>query len=120
MVTRSPRHFNRRPSDDAVKPFPSEEDTPPVTKMYFVSRRPPTSGVGAPPAWSPEGLGEVGVSGTPRHYRKPARRPVDHCVRPGSARGGAPWSRALEQVPSVPPGRVAVGAPRQHATQLDD
>src|ERR671912_636573 len=35
MVTRSPRAFIRRPSDAAVRPLPSDEATPPVTKMCF-------------------------------------------------------------------------------------
>src|SRR5579871_1287512 len=35
MVTRRPRLFSSRPSDDAVSPLPSELDTPPVTKMCF-------------------------------------------------------------------------------------
>lgn len=36
MVTRTPRHLSNRPSDEAVRPLPSDEDTPPVTKMYLV------------------------------------------------------------------------------------
>src|SRR5665213_1998373 len=120
MVTRRPRHFNSRPSDEAVSPFPSEEDTPPVTKMYLVSRGDPPSGVGPPPAWSPDGLGEVGVSGTLRHYRNHSRRPVDHCGGRGSVGRGATRSLALEQFPGVSPSGVTVRAPRQHATQLDD
>src|SRR5919109_2667029 len=36
--TRSPRAFNRRPSEAAVIPLPSDETTPPVTKTYFVGR----------------------------------------------------------------------------------
>src|SRR2546430_7058564 len=36
--TRRPRAFKSRPSDAATMPFPSAETTPPVTKMYFVSR----------------------------------------------------------------------------------
>src|SRR5665213_3770117 len=95
MVTRRPRHFNSRPSDEAVSPFPSEEDTPPVTKMYLVSRGDPASGVGAPPAWSPEGLGEVGVSGTLRHYRNHSRRRVDHWGGRGSVGRVTSCSRAL-------------------------
>src|SRR5690606_21568317 len=34
-VTRSPRSFSNRPSELAVRPFPSELATPPVTKMCF-------------------------------------------------------------------------------------
>ena len=33
MVTRKPRSFNSRPREEAVKPFPKELATPPVTKM---------------------------------------------------------------------------------------
>ncbi len=36
IVTRSPRSTSRRPSDAAAIPFPSDETTPPVTKMNFV------------------------------------------------------------------------------------
>src|SRR5262245_18046961 len=35
MVTRRPRDFRRRPSEEAVRPFPRLEATPPVTKMCF-------------------------------------------------------------------------------------
>src|SRR5262245_52564402 len=37
IVTRSPRVFSKRPNDDAVMPFPSEEATPPVTNTCFVT-----------------------------------------------------------------------------------
>ena len=36
MKTFSPLFFNKRPKEDAVIPFPSDETTPPVTKIYFV------------------------------------------------------------------------------------
>jgi hypothetical protein len=36
MVTRNPRHLSNRPNDEAVRPLPSEEDTPPVKKMNLV------------------------------------------------------------------------------------
>src|SRR5687767_3495595 len=35
IVTRSPRSTRRRPRDAAAIPLPSEETTPPVTKMYL-------------------------------------------------------------------------------------
>src|SRR4051812_33430893 len=38
MTTRSPRAVNRLPRLEAVRPLPSEEATPPVTKMCRVSR----------------------------------------------------------------------------------
>src|SRR5256885_8892343 len=37
IVTRTPRFLSRRPSEDAVSPLPSEEATPPVTKMCLVT-----------------------------------------------------------------------------------
>src|SRR5439155_18155871 len=56
MVTRRPRLFSNRPSEDAVSPLPSELDTPPVTKMclatgdHHTSRSRARSGsAGAPP-----------------------------------------------------------------------
>ncbi len=36
MVTLKPRDFNNKPSDADTIPFPKEEVTPPVTKMYLV------------------------------------------------------------------------------------
>src|SRR5947208_12629617 len=36
-VTRSPRDLRSRPSEDAVRPLPRELETPPVTKMCFVT-----------------------------------------------------------------------------------
>ena len=39
-VTRRPRSLSSRPSDDAVRPFPRELATPPVTKMCLVTRAP--------------------------------------------------------------------------------
>ena len=41
-VTLKPRFFNNRPKDAAVIPFPKEETTPPVTKIYLVAMMPPT------------------------------------------------------------------------------
>src|SRR5918999_1606049 len=37
IVTVSPRSTSSRPSDAAAMPFPREETTPPVTKMYLVA-----------------------------------------------------------------------------------
>jgi hypothetical protein len=36
-VTRRPRILSNRPREDAVRPFPRELATPPVTKMCFVN-----------------------------------------------------------------------------------
>src|SRR6478735_8373323 len=42
IVTRSPRATSRLPREEAVNPLPSEEATPPVTKMCLVSLPFPT------------------------------------------------------------------------------
>src|SRR5277367_1295759 len=34
-LTRSPRDSRRQPMEAAARPLPSEDTTPPVTKMYF-------------------------------------------------------------------------------------
>src|SRR5690606_6922633 len=39
IVTRRPRSTSSRPIDAAAIPFPSDETTPPVTKMYLVGCR---------------------------------------------------------------------------------
>src|SRR4051794_6223772 len=39
-VTRRPRAFSSRPSDDAASPLPSPLATPPVTNTCFVTRAP--------------------------------------------------------------------------------
>jgi hypothetical protein len=36
MVTRNPRATNKRPNDAQMIPFPKDDVTPPVTKMYLV------------------------------------------------------------------------------------
>jgi hypothetical protein len=36
MVTEYPRASSNRAKDAEIIPFPNEEATPPVTKMYFV------------------------------------------------------------------------------------
>lgn len=37
MVTLKPRAFSRHASDEEMIPLPSDDTTPPVTKMYLVS-----------------------------------------------------------------------------------
>src|ERR1044072_3587666 len=39
MRTTSPRISNSAPNDAAVSPLPSEETTPPVTKIYFTGKQ---------------------------------------------------------------------------------
>ena len=36
MVTLNPLDWSNLPNDEAIMPFPREEVTPPVIKMYFV------------------------------------------------------------------------------------
>lgn len=36
MVTRSPLATSSLPSDEQIIPFPRDDVTPPVTKIYFV------------------------------------------------------------------------------------
>src|ERR1700722_3361250 len=52
IVTRNPRHLRSRPSEEAVRPFPSELETPPVTKMNLLTpplgRRASPRLIGAP------------------------------------------------------------------------
>src|SRR5688500_5565664 len=52
MVTLRPRDLRSRPRLEAVRPLPSEEATPPVTKMCFV-----VSATGFKSTSSREGLG---------------------------------------------------------------
>src|SRR3954469_11340809 len=40
MVTLSPRSTSNRPREAAAMPFPREDTTPPVTKMYLVALGP--------------------------------------------------------------------------------
>src|SRR6476469_3295679 len=71
MVTRSPRLLSSRPSEEAVRPFPSELATPPVTKMCFATgthrtaRPPATRWTHSPPpyphavtVWDPHKLAD--------------------------------------------------------------
>jgi hypothetical protein len=67
MVTRRPRHLSRRPREDAVKPFPRDDDTPPVKKMNLVDRDPDggwVAGAGPAVGCPPEGCGGPSMSGT--------------------------------------------------------
>src|SRR5437660_6460535 len=43
IVTERPRHLSSRPRDEAVRPFPRLDATPPVTKMCLAKALPPDS-----------------------------------------------------------------------------
>ena len=69
------RHLSRRPSDEAVRPLPRDDDTPPVKKMYLVavsdraagavpSRAPACARGGPAVVCSPKGCGGPSMSGT--------------------------------------------------------
>ena len=107
IVTFRPRHLSSRPSEEAVRPLPSDEDTPPVKKMYLVCR-PLTSRtvtIGHPPRLPERATPTCGPrTGT------------------GSARTSPPTPLAgavAEQLAGVATGRLAVGAARQHPADLD-
>ena len=95
IVTRKPRAFSSRPSDDAVRPFPRELATPPVTKMCFVTTR--------------SSLGRRLLDGT-SPYRAGTAGP--RCLRARGVERG-------QQLGGVAAGGGAVGRARQHAGQLD-
>src|ERR1700683_2386000 len=90
IVTRRPRHLRSRPSEEAVRPFPSELETPPVTKMNLLT---PPSARGA----------SRRVIGAPDHdnRREPnARWTPDH-VTPPAARGRGRGQRHCRDAPTA-------------------
>src|SRR6185312_14703776 len=110
MVTLRPRSTSSRPNEAAAMPFPKEDTTPPVTKMYLVALGP----VVIRPVLErcASGLRPVG---DPRLYRLRAA-PAPAAARPQSSsrcarRAAAPVARpapprragALPSAP-VPPG----------------
>src|SRR4029079_11806400 len=103
IVTRRPRHLRSLPSDDAVRPLPSELATPPVTKMCLQLRRGPAS---------------FATGSHPTSRRRPSRgpRPTGHrWLLPFTKTGGGG-----EELVGVLSRRGALGLPRQHTRQLDD
>ncbi len=102
IVTFRPRHLRRRPSEEAVSPLPSDEDTPPVKKMYLV-RLSLTSG--------------PSTSGTRRGYRNAVAAACGpQAVGAGRARSGP---GVPEELAGVTVRGLAVGAARQHPADLD-
>ena len=83
MVTRSPRDFSRLPRLEAVRPLPSEEATPPVTKTCLVGRRRCFTGFHA----YPRGTAPSGTRRTERAARRAEAEPDQrqHGRRPGRA-----------------------------------
>src|SRR3954468_12139587 len=102
IVTRRPRHLRRRPSEDAVRPFPKEEATPPVTKMCFVTGLHHTAS-----PLEPGGIPHVACECWMRTWRK----------APRSLRSSSPHGR--EELLRVLPGALAVGRAGQHPRELD-
>src|SRR5271165_3973231 len=94
IVTRRPRHLRSRPSEEAVRPFPSELETPPVTKMNLLT---PPSGRRAVP-------GMIGALG--------------HDNRRGVTAWWTSPRRDVEQLARVRTRRVAPGVAREHAREL--
>src|SRR6478752_8035176 len=96
MVTLRPRSTSSRPNDAAAMPFPREDTTPPVTKMYLVALGP----VVIRPVLERRASGLRPVGDRPRCPPReapnlPAGRPrwLIHGIVPGAAPG----------VPLVPP-----------------
>ncbi len=71
MVTRRPRARSRCPRLEAVRPLPSEEATPPVTKMCFVCTT-----TGFKPTSSKAARCTTGASDAPWSCRRPTSRRV--------------------------------------------
>src|SRR5579859_3907037 len=65
---RRPRASSRQPIDAAARPFPSEDTTPPVTKMYFADIAATSSVVNLGCAWC---------------ARPSISQPIFHRLRPG-------------------------------------
>src|SRR5215210_8877470 len=98
IVTLSPRSTRRRPKEAAAMPFPSEDTTPPVTKMYFVelglvvirpaldmraSELPPAED----PRWCQSQAAPSPPAGPPRRsirYAAPATAPIARPAPPDS------------------------------------
>src|SRR5690606_13779259 len=106
--THSPRAVSRLPRLDAVSPLPSEEATPPVTKMYLVvatglhhsTRRVPAASAarrGASPL-SPAGWRMRSDATAARGTATAAAVPATVSAEPVTT----PPSRAATAVPSIP------------------
>src|SRR5215207_2283978 len=80
-----PRDTSRRPNDDAAIPLPSEDTTPPVTKMNFVGRASGTAddpfGVPGPASGARDELVGRWRQGRVRGRRASEVRRVDSLVR---------------------------------------
>src|SRR5438552_5228418 len=76
MHTEIPRAFSSRPIDATVIPLPTDETTPPETKMYFVARAAPVWSTGLQRStFVPAGAGTILVYGR-RALRRPRRSGV--------------------------------------------
>src|SRR5687768_9896044 len=97
--TLSPRETRRRPIDEAAMPFPSEETTPPVTKMNRVW------------PWGMLALSSVGVAGREPTYRRSRTAPEAVPASCGkSSPGPAPGGRsAAEEAAEAAAHRAAAG-----------
>src|SRR5215204_4091615 len=85
IVTLSPRSTSSRPREAAAIPFPREDTTPPVTKMYLVA----LGAVVMRPALGKCASGLLPVGGRPA-YLCPARPAAPEERHRSSCRGAAP------------------------------
>src|SRR5580704_12118995 len=95
IVTCSPRHLRRRPSEEAVRPFPSELETPPVTKMNLLT-----------PPWA-RGASDQ-VIGAPDHDNR-TRHNSWRIVSHGTRREARERARGRRRCPGAP--RASATAP---------
>src|SRR5277367_6823337 len=87
-LTRSPRDSRRQPMEAAARPLPSEDTTPPVTKMYFAD-------IFASPEFV--GFGWTCRAGTSKYRRNPGTREVGTQAS-GGGRAGQKQSGAAPRI----------------------
>src|SRR5205807_9715021 len=104
MVTRRRRRTGRRPSEAAAIPLPSDETTPPVTKIYFVEL------TGSPPSGA-------GSTAPPRIADCPPCPPRERPGRQATLRRSAGRAARAAAAPAAPiaPRAPAVAAPTARA-----
>src|SRR5512135_999197 len=122
MLTFRPRASRRVPKKAAVNPLPTEETTPPVTKIYFCTQRlevRPFFGFAFDPTikTSRSGLSAQSCS-HPRGCQHPmthARLARRECARPSKARATA---RALPLLQAPPDRTHKTGAEMTYGTHI--
>src|ERR1700693_536051 len=110
-VTLKPRLSRRQPMEEAATPFPSEETTPPVTKIYFGAIRdgPRTQSRTYPPsAGDVQGIMDAGAKSVKR-YRHPRATLKSHSLS---------TLRKIKMSANVPPGPHSKQRKKERKSQL--